>query len=287
MIPDITYLILNYNPYGDSQAEGILKQTIDSFYARKSKSLSADVYLLDQGTTDTHRSFIIEQQKYKLNLILFRKNIGIAGAINFIVSSSKSPVIGLITSDIIFTTGIDEDLYNKVQIPEVYQAVPLTDKSDLIYQTMLPEEEYGSDNVKTPGKPGEYIRCIGSELNVMFWRKSIFDRVGFYDERWKAGYENIDFSMRCFLDGGCTAVSKNSFVWHFHKMTHKNKANERSYEGYTEVKDWQAYARRLWDDKWPMLNKFIDIYKLLEEKDIGDFPDLYETFHENIFLPYA
>jgi GT2 family glycosyltransferase len=286
MIPDVTYLILNYNPYGIRQAEAILEQTVAAFYGRRSKNLTAQVYLVDQGSPPAHQKFLAAQQhKYKFSLLLLPKNIGIAAAINLVVSSSKSPVIGLITSDVIVTTGMDEDLYRKVQIPEVYQAVPFTDKSDLVYQTQKRAEAYGSDNISVPEK-AQYLRCIGSEFNVMFWRRSIFDKVGFYDERWKAGHENIDFSLRCFLDGGCTAISKNSFVWHFHKVTQKNGSNEKSYEGYIEG-DWRLYAKKIWAEKWPNLNSYIDIYKPLGTKTIQDFLLLHTAFKHNIYLSYG
>ncbi len=55
MIPDISYLILNYNPEGELHAQEILNQTIATFYSRKSKSLTCDVFLLDQGSTAAHR----------------------------------------------------------------------------------------------------------------------------------------------------------------------------------------------------------------------------------------
>lgn len=46
MIPDITYLILNYNPFGDGIAQDVLGATIDSFYARKSKKIAAPTTLI-------------------------------------------------------------------------------------------------------------------------------------------------------------------------------------------------------------------------------------------------
>lgn len=148
MIPDISYLILNYNPESERYAQNILNQTIDAFYARKSKSLTCDVFLLDQGSTTAHRKWLSEKQnQYGFSTILLNRNIGISGAINFFVRICKSPVIGLITSDVIITSGMDEDLYNKVQIQEVYQATPFTDKSDVDYQMWKPRKEFGADNV--------------------------------------------------------------------------------------------------------------------------------------------
>lgn len=286
MISDITYLILDYNPEGESVAENVLGSTLASFYSRKSKSLSSTVYFLDQGTNSSHLKYILSQKaQYEFSLISMEKNIGIGNAINLIASISKSPVIGLITSDVVLTTGMDEDLYSKLlNNPEISQVLPLSDKSDLLYQTKAVPEEYGADFVKLPKKEG-YIRCIGAEFNVMFWRRSIFDKIGFFDGRWMAGYENIDYSLRCFLAWGCTAISMNSYVWHYHKMTHKNKANLLSYKDCTQM-DWQVYARKLWDTKWPDLSSYIDIYKPLDPTTVDDFTSLYSRFKHNIYRSY-
>jgi GT2 family glycosyltransferase len=300
MIPDIAYLILNYNPDGEEKATDVLNVTIDNFYQRKSKHLRCDVFLLDQGSTFDHRSWLIEKQnRFGFSTILLNRNIGISRAINLFVRTCKSPVIGLITSDVVITTGMDEDLYEKAQILEVYQATPFTDKSDIDYQTWLPSEPYGSDHVdlgqlraeKTSlleplfnGKSKNYIRCIGVELNVMFWRRSVFEKIGYFDEQWKASYENNDFSLRCFLAGGCTGISMDSFVWHYHKVTEKNQSKDRSHAGYLD--NWPKETRKIWDSKWPQMDSYINIYKPLKNKSIADYPKFYETFKHNISLPF-
>lgn len=301
MIQDISYLILNYNPAGEESARDILRNVISAFYERKSKRLKCDVFLLDQGSTHEHRNWIVTmQEKYGFSTILLNRNLGISRAINFFVRTCKSPVIGLITSDVLITRGMDEDLFEKVQIPEVYQAVPFADKSDLEYQIWQPAEDFGADNVdlqklksgkktfsdRLLGRDGnDYLRVIGVELNVMFWRRDIFDRVGYFDERWKACYENNDFSLRCFLAGGCTAISHESFVWHYHKVTEKNNARDKSHEGYIDD-CWPQEIRKLWDEKWPGLDKYINIYKPLKGRSITDYPGLQKSYENNIYLPY-
>lgn len=300
MIPDIAYLILNYNPDGEAKATDVLNGTIDTFYERKSNHLKCDVFLIDQGSTLNHRGWLIEKQtRLGFSTILLNRNIGISRAINLFVRTCKSPVIGLITSDVLITTGMDEDLYEKAQIPEVYQATPFTDKSDIDYQVWLPSEYYGSDNIdlgklraeKTSllttlfnGKIKNYLRCIGVELNVMFWRRSVFEKIGYFDEQWKASYENNDFSLRCFLNGGCTCISMDSFVWHYHKVTEKNKSKDRSHEGYLD--NWPQETRKIWDRKWPQLASHVNVYKPLNNKSIADFPKFYEKFKHNIYLPF-
>lgn len=301
MIPDISYLILNYNPAGEKDAESILETTIDTFYQRKSKNLQSEVFLLDQGSVAAHQRWLQEKQaQYSFSLVLLNRNIGISGAINLFARMSKAPVLGLITSDVIITSGMDEDLFNKVRIEEIYQATPFTDKSDVDYQRWLPKEDFGADNIDLSELKKEksslidnllgrqkknYLRVIASELNVMFWRREIFDKVGYFDERWKACYENNDFSLRCFLAGGCIAISTDSFVWHHHKVTEKNNSREKCYDGYID-QNWPEEIRRLWDEKWPDLDSYIKIYKPLGNKTIADYPRLLKQFAHNIRLPY-
>ncbi|HEY5498299.1 MAG TPA: hypothetical protein VIK19_08195, partial [Syntrophales bacterium] len=117
------------------------------------------------------------------------------------------------------------------------------------------------------------------------WRRSIFEKVGYFDEQWKASYENNDFSLRCFLAGGCTGVSMDSFVWHYHKVTEKNKSKDRSHEGYLD--NWPQETRKIWDRKWPQLDSYINVYKPLKNKSIADYPKFNEKFKHNIRLPYA
>ena len=301
MIPDISYLILNYNPEGEPQAAAILEATIDAFYERKSNKLKSDIFLLDQGSVQSHRAWLLEKQaRYQFSPILLNRNIGISGAINLFVRLSRSPVLALITSDVMITSGMDEDLFEKVQVDEIFQATPFTDKSDLDYQRWTPSEPFGSDRVnleplrrqkavlldKILGRKNpSYVRVVASELNVMFWRRGIFEKIGYFDERWKACYENNDFSLRCFLAGGCTAVSMDSFVWHYHKVTEKSKAREKCYEGYIDS-CWPHEIRRLWDEKWPELESYIKIYDPLNNKTISDYPKLLKQFAHNVHLSY-
>ena len=300
MIPDISYLILNFNPDGEKNAAEILEATIDTFYQRKSKHITSEVFLLDQGSPEFHRNWIREKQShYGFKTILLDRNIGISGAINHIAAICKSPVFGLITSDVIITSGMDEDLFDKLQIPDIYQVTPMTDKSDVDYQKWQPKEPFGSDHVdllplkeeKTPilkrwskHEQEKYLRCIAVEFNVIFWRTSVFDKIGYFDERWLACYENNDFSLRCFLAGGCSALSLESFVWHYHKVTEKNNSRIQSFCQYGD--DWSKKMKKMWDDKWPKLNNFIDIYKPLKNKTIFDYPILLKQFAHNIHLPY-
>jgi GT2 family glycosyltransferase len=134
------------------------------------------------------------------------------------------------------------------------------------------------------GKTKSYLDCVGVEFNVMFWRRSIFEKIGYFDERWKASYENNDFSLRCFLAGGCTGISMDSFVWHYHKITDKNQSRKMSHDGYLE--NWPLEAKKIWDRKWGGHDSYINIYKPLKNSRISSNSKFYEKFKHNIYLPF-
>ena len=87
------------------------------------------------------------------------------------------------------------------------------------------------------------------------------------------------------MAGGCTAVSLDSFVWHYHKVTEKSRAREKTYAGYIDD-CWPQEIRRLWDEKWPDLDSYIKIYDPLKNKTITDYPKLLKQFAHNIHLPF-
>ena len=74
MITDIAYLILNYNPAGEQSATEILSNVLDTFYERKSRNLSCDVILLDQGSPENHQKWLIDKQRqYGFSAILLKR----------------------------------------------------------------------------------------------------------------------------------------------------------------------------------------------------------------------
>lgn len=83
-----------------------------------------------------------------------------------------------------------------------------------------------------------------------------------------------------FFGGGCTAISRDSFVWHHHKMTEKSKARDQGYRN----QDWQQRITDEWNRKWCQVNREIDIYKLLRGKTINDFGELYEKYKKIYIL---
>ena len=294
---DISYIVLSYNPKDDAKTAELLEQVVDALMARKSKTLKADVTILDNGSGYAHK-VTIEELKYKhhVNVWYMDKNLGIARAINLFARSCRAKVIGLITCDAIVTTGMDEDLFEKLMSSkEVYQVVPVAHDSQLTYQQFLDvgDKKFGDDNVDLTPLGGGVTRCIGIEYVVTFWKRRVFDSIGYLDERWKAQFECNDFSLRCFLDGGVSVVSNESFAWHYNHLSMKTDSWIHSHDGYLydatrrptqdEVTKLQL---RWWHQKWPLVDSIIDKHSDLGDKTIEDFPEFKARFDRNRHLQY-
>lgn len=290
MIPDITYFILDYNPSHRDQEFRWLKDCLMSVYHNTDSSLNKMVYVVSQGAGSDHEESVTRLSRFfGFNVLCMRENVGISRGVNHCVQMSRSPVVALVTSDTFLTKGMDMDLWCKIMTDNnIVHATPLTQKSDIPYQQLSVQEEFGSDIVILPGACD--IPCIAYELTVNFWSKKIFDDIGFFDERWKACYENLDFALRCFMWGGENIVSGSSFVWHRHGTCYHNGLLDHAYDGYmdNEMPNGLDHTvlRRLWDSKWPSLNSIIDVYQPIGSVSEIQRRSLLDKFRDNIYLPY-
>ena len=295
MIPDITYFVLDYNPDHRLEEYKWLRECLLSILYNTDKSLTKIVYVLSQGNGKEHEKDLMElSRNFGFNLLCMRENLGVSRGINYCVGMARSPVVALVTSDTIITKNMDIDLYSRVIAnDDVVHATPMTQKSDIPYQQCLVSEDYGASIVKIPRVAD--VSCIAFELTVNFWNMDLFNTIGFFDERWIACYENLDFGLRSFMSGGENIISGSSFAWHRHATCFKNGLLKRAYDSYmanggiNTTVDYSVYHNilgRIWEDKWPNLNEVINIYEPIEQNRDETRQLLNHKFGHNLSLPY-
>ena len=274
---DVTFGILNYNPSNHPEAEKALHRCLNSLRENMNGNFDSEVYVIDQASKDHKQQEIIQDycNGFGWRSIMLDRNVGISRGINMLARVSRAEYVCLVTSDVEFTRDLDTSLRQTLRFhPGVWQVCPASDNSELEHQRKgyLPH--------------GLAFTLAAQELTVQMWPRTTFDRIGYFDERWKACFENMDFALRIFLAGGHIAVSHDAFCPHQHAMTRKSGARDHTYDGYLAMPKGfdQDRLHRMWDEKWPGIP-----WKALYQTPPGSdmLSRMREAFKHNVYLDYV
>ena len=274
---DITFGILNYNPGNHPLAEAALRRCITSLYLNMDDGFSSEVYIIDQASKDNKQQKIVQEycNYFGWRSIMLDKNIGISRGINLLAKISRGKYVCLVTSDVEFTRNLDTILIKSLETNhDLWQVCPASDNSELEHQRRgyLPT--------------GLAYTMAAQELTVQMWPRTTFDRIGYFDERWKACFENMDFALRIFLAGGNVAVNHDAYCPHQHAMSVKSGARNHTYDEYIFMEDGfnQEILHQMWNTKWPGLN-----WSALYQTPPNDIvrKQLASVFQRNIYLDYV
>lgn len=274
---EVTYGILNYNPSQDAKATAAYLAAAESLAKNISPDLRSEVYLIDQASQPELTEQIARQHGF--HAITLRSNVGISRGINLLANMARGRVVSLVTSDVTFTTGLDDRLVKILdENPDIYQICPVSDNSSLDHQRM-----------QQARPDGQLVDNLTQELTIQFWPRKVFDRIGYFDERWKACYENMDFALRAFIDGGRVVVDQGSFCHHELNMCVKSGARNHTYDGYIAMPHGfnQELLTVMWHNKWAGLERYINMYETMTQ-DMGPLRAvMFHRYGDNVYLPYV
>ncbi|MCV0439785.1 MAG: glycosyltransferase [Hydrogenophaga sp.] len=245
---------------------------MESLHANRNDSITSEVYVIDQGNwySDYKNRLANLSMGYGFNFISLDHNQGIAGGINLAARLNRSPYLCMVTSDTTFTPELDTVLLGELEAhPDIHQITPAVDKGDVPYQV----QGYTDDT--------DPIRCIAQELTIQCWKRQVFQLIGYWDERWIACYESLDYPLRMFLSGWCSAAITHKISCHHeHNTTYHNGSLADAYGGKFD----HGPLRQMWDAKWPGLDwsMMYDLGRCTEETRTS----LIEQYVNNIELRY-
>ena len=273
---DVSYGVLHYNPDADKVARQAFIDAVESLANNRSDSLTSEVYIIDQGNPLAEIEVGMDLAKqHGFNFVSLEKNIGISRGINWLANVARGNYISLVTSDTLFLPGLDTSLIGSLQDnPDVGMICPASDNSDCPYQLRDFQE-------------GGLVYTITQELTIQFWPRRTFETIGFFDERWKACYENVDYALRIFLGGGFAAISHDAFCPHDYHMCMRNGSRDNAYDDYIGMSDGfnPEVLKAIWYNKWPGL---VPTAEVLPEKRLTEIRAHLNTIYgHNLYMPYV
>ena len=220
----VTVVIPNYN------GNGYLRQCLDSIYIQTYKDV--EVIVVDNASIDGSYEWV---RKYKnITYIQLERNYGFSYAVNKGIKSAKGEYILLLNNDTQLCKGFLTEIVQVIQSDTKIFSV--SSKMIQYYEPQLIDDagdEYtviGWAYKRGDGKNiNEFMKqerifsaCAGAAL----YRRDIFDKIGYFDERFFAYMEDIDICYRANIYGYKNLYAPKAEVYHIGSATSGGRFSE-------------------------------------------------------------
>jgi len=251
-VPAVSVIFINYN------SVPFLARALATLQ-RAEPELSKELIVVDNGSVDTGRLRGL-CARYQARLLLLKRNRGYGAAANQGFQIARGEFVAVANPDIEFLPGAVSELLNfLVEHREVGVAGPQLLYPDGSLQTScrrLPRLKYVFAGRRSPlsrffprsalvkeflylnagrdGRPVEVEAVIGT---VMFFRRSAYQEVGGFDERYFMFAEDLDICERLHAQGWQVFLVPNARVHHYYGGV------RRSWRRFTEFQRVKALCR--------------------------------------------
>ena len=250
----VTIVIPNYNgmAFLDTCLTSLEGQTYQQFR----------ILVVDNGSTDGSAEWLHARESARMKVIYLQENTGFAAAVNTGIRAAKTPYVLLLNNDI----RADEHF-----VAEMVRAISRSKKIFSAAARMIrmyePElmdsagDQYTvagwAFNRGTGRRISHYNRpcrvfsaCAGAAI----YRRAVFEKIGYFDERHFAYLEDIDVGYRARLYGYTNIYAPRAVVWHVGSGTSGSRYNEfkvrltirnNIWLNYKNMPDWQLVLNAL------------------------------------------
>lgn len=198
----VTVVIPNYN--------GIkyMKNCLESLYRQQTSDNTFPVIIVDNGSSDGSPG-LVESQFPDADVIRLDKNTGFSHAVNVGIRAAVTPYVILLNNDTVVKTGFVENLVRSIEESEKIFAVSskmlMWDNPGLVDDAGDRYCALGWAFSRGKGKPAaQYERpaevfaaCGGAAI----YRRSVFEKIGYFDEAHFMYLEDIDICYRAQIYG--------------------------------------------------------------------------------------
>jgi GT2 family glycosyltransferase len=220
----VSIIIPNYN------GEKFLEVCLDSLMKQTFKFF--EIIIIDNGSKDNSCNLI--QEKYSnIKLIRLSQNYGFSRAVNEGIRIAEGEYIVLLNND----TEVHEEWLNNLIKCIEKNGKTFSCSSKMIRYNERDKIDDAGDEYSILG--WAYKRGDGAELvefskeeeifsscaGAAIYRKSLFDKIGYFDEKFFAYMEDVDISYRARVFGYKNVYCPNAIVYHIGSATSGSKYN--------------------------------------------------------------
>lgn len=196
-MPEITAVIPNWN------GAQVLPKAIASLQAQ---TVPVALLVVDNGSVDGSDR---EAERAGAQVMRLGQNAGFARAVNLGIAASASPLVAIVNNDVELEPDWAARLRDAVLQPGVWFATGKLlsaadpDRIDATFDTVSRAGcAWRCGQGRTDGEEWNRPRAIAmAPLTAALFRRELFGRAGTLDERFESYLEDVDFGIRCALEG--------------------------------------------------------------------------------------
>lgn len=207
----------------------MIERAIESFIIQDYRN--KELIIMDDGSTDNTINVIEPFLKHDNISYFYKQNGGCASAYNFGIQKA--------TGDLICILHDDDFYFSEKSLSILVNEFKTHDYIDVVYGIPIDfisgngiEHFYASSN-DFPVSTKQILQDDYIYLTVMMWKKSIHDKIGYFDEELKSN-EDWDFEIRCLFECQCLYVPHVIVCYRRHEKN-KSKINAFKMDEYRDI----------------------------------------------------
>lgn len=251
--PFVSFVIPLYNHLAES------KKMLSSLQASLPDSLSYEIILADDASTDGTRAWLDSLNDPRIKVLKHEINLGFAANNNAAVRLADGAVLGLLNNDLVFSSGWFEPMLAVLESASLKSGLVgnvqrrVTDGSiDHVGVTISPEAQF-SHSHEIPDLHTHHRKVVGVTGACVLIRKTDFDAAGGFDETFLNGAEDIDLCYKLRAMGKSIHVATQSVVQHHISLSRKRNTDQDIRNSRYLFSKWGKEIRRDLADVWRRL----------------------------------
>jgi GT2 family glycosyltransferase len=234
-MPQVSVVVVNWN------GRQLLEDCLGSLANQTFKDF--ETILVDNGSKDDSVNWVKENYP-GVKLIPLNENVGFSAGNNIGYQHSRGEFIALLNNDTKVRPEWLEALYNRIKTDEKIAAcdslILYYDRPDSIWTAGGCYSIAGAVSPRLNSRPHNEAGCMPVEVFVAvacaaIYRRSVINEIGFFDEDYFNGYEDVDWSFRAHLFGYKISNEPTAIVHHKVSSSQVHNSPDFVYNGQRNV----------------------------------------------------
>lgn len=221
-----------------------------------------EVIIVDNGSVDNSVDYIKNNSfNFPIKLIENKENLGFAPAVNQAITEAKYEYIFSLNNDtevkkgcigeLIKVISSNKDIFSVQAKMLQYKNKNLIDDAGDEYTLLAWSKKIGEN--QDASDFNEVSQIFSSCAGAAMYKKSILDKIGYFDSNFFAYTEDIDLSLRAHINGYKNFLCPEAIVYHVGSATSGSRYNEFKVRLSARNNIWVVYKN------FPIPQKIINI----------------------------